>query len=107
MKDKEAWDIWWADVYFEDHPSQKKRRPVVVLEDDGLCILSLKVTTHGPRSFDPCDYELQYWKEAGLAFPSVVRVAHVAYLREDDFHEKLGRLENADILGLQYKIQLR
>ena len=42
------WDIYIADVPFEDLP-ETKLRPVVVLEDSVILIDCLKMTSQAPR----------------------------------------------------------
>ena len=49
MNDPQPWEVWWAEVYFEDHPEEAKRRPVLVLENQTCIVLSLKITSHPPR----------------------------------------------------------
>ena len=49
------WDIYIADVPFEDLP-ETKLRPVVVLEDSVILIDCLKMTSQAPR---PGEYVLK------------------------------------------------
>ncbi len=83
--DPHPWEVWWADVAFEDAPHIRKRRPVVVLDHQNAIVLSLKVTSHTPRSQFAGEYALAYWQEAGLSKPSTVRITKLLRLRETDF----------------------
>lgn len=74
MIDFQRWEIWEADVPFEDKPGSK-RRPVLFLSETGMLVLSLKMTSH----------EARYKK-----------------LNCDRFTgKKFGRLTATDIIGLQ------
>lgn len=101
----ERWDLYWADVPFEDDPSQKKLRPVVIMRDMVVYVLTLKVTSHDKRENDPYEYELLEWQEAGLYEPSVVRIK-LSQLKPEAFHGRIGRLSAADIAGLLMIIKL-
>lgn len=94
------WEVWLAAVKFEDEPSAVKRRPVLVLNDDQVYILSLKITSRPPRSGYFGEYSLLKWQEAGLHKPSTVRTSKKLQLFERDFVHKIGRLTPIDILNI-------
>ncbi len=98
MNDPQPWEVWWAEVYFEDHPEEAKRRPVLVLENQTCIVLSLKITSHPPRmdSFRG-EYALQKWHYAGLTKPSTVRISKLLRLQRSDFVDKVGELHPIDI----------
>jgi len=98
MNDPQPWEVWWAEVYFEDHPEEAKRRPVLVLENQTCIVLSLKITSHPPRmdSFMG-EYALQKWHYAGLTKPSTVRISKLLRLQRSDFVDKVGELHPIDI----------
>nr|DAW29047.1 MAG TPA: PemK-like protein [Caudoviricetes sp.] len=98
------WDVYWADVPFEDNPTQVKRRPVIIAKDSIVYVLTLKVTTHSPRENDPYDYQLVEWQFANLPSPSVVRIRKLAKLKPDKIHNYIGRLHPVDMLGIQTKM---
>ena len=95
-------EVWRVAFFFEDKPNQYKYRPVVILDRDEktgeLLIAAAKVTSHAPRPDSPGEVVLQYWSEAGLAKPSVVRCSKVAAFRITDFEgcRKYGELSKAD-----------
>ena len=98
------WDVYWADVPFEDDPTQGKCRPVIIAKDAAVYVLTLRVTTHSPREYDPYDYQLTEWQFANLPSPSVVRIRKIAQLSPEKIHDYIGRLHPADQLGIQIKM---
>ncbi|WP_251440314.1 type II toxin-antitoxin system PemK/MazF family toxin [Veillonella intestinalis] len=94
------WEVWWALVKFEDS-NQAKTRPVIVLENNQAYILSLKVTSHGPRKNFNGEFDLMKWNEAGLERPSTVRLSQPLKLKEKDFKSKIGDLDAFDIYAIQ------
>ena len=49
------WDVCYADIQFEDK-NESKRRPVLVLNSNSVCILTAKITGHDER--DVFDYAI-------------------------------------------------
>lgn len=94
------WEIYWANVPFFDDPSRKKRRPVIIANNQTVYVLALNVTSHEVREWDPYDYEIVYWKEANLPVPSVVRVRMLSQLKPEDIHERIGELQISDIVAI-------
>lgn len=90
------WDIYIADVPFEDLP-ETKLRPVVVLEDSVILIDCLKMTSQAPR---PGEYVLKMWKEAGLKKPTTVRISKRLLLKPDAIRKHVGSLHPIDILEI-------
>lgn len=95
------WEIYWAEVQFEDVP-QSKKRPVLILDDQGVLVLGLKLTSHKPRDGE---YGLKKWKESGLTKPTTVRVSKKLRLSQTDIKGKIGKLHPVDIAKLQTKLQ--
>lgn len=95
------WDIWEADVPFEEI-NQSKKRPVVILSEREALVLSLKMTSHEPRYKKlEGEYELMKWAEAGLLKPTVVQCSKVLRLNKGALtNKKYGRLAATDIIGL-------
>ena len=96
------WDIYIADVPFEDLP-QSKPRPVIILEDSVVLIDCLKMTSHPPR---PGEYALQKWHEAGLLKPTTVRLSKSLLLPLNALRKRLGALHPIDILEIEKRISL-
>ena len=99
------WDVYWADVPFEDAATQSKMRPVVIARDMTVYVLTLKVTSHDARDYDPYDYTLQYWQEAGLDRKSVVRIRKLSQLKPGAIKNKIGHLHRVDIVEIQRHMQ--
>lgn len=94
------WDLWLADVYFEDDPTQCKQRPVVVVSVEPTVCISLKVTSHAKRNCKG-EYEIIEWVSAGLDYPSVIRASKICLLKGSDFSKKIGHLHPVDIRNLK------
>lgn len=91
------WEIWLANVRFEDKPNESKLRPVLVIDKEDIYILSFKMTSHEPRQNDFIDYSIKFFQEAGLHKPTVIRLSKKLALLENEFVHKIGRLHPFDI----------
>lgn len=91
------WDIYLADVPFEDVP-KTKIRPVIILDDSTVLIDCLKMTSQRPRSGE---YVLQKWQEAGLLKPTTVRISKRLALNPNLLKKRIGSLHPLDILEIQ------
>lgn len=92
----QKWEIWLANVKYEDDLTQVKKRPVLFVGKEDMYLISLKITSHPPRSNFSGEYEIVKWKESGLSKTSTVRVSKKLKLEEKDFVRKLGRLQAYD-----------
>ncbi len=90
------WDIWLAKVAFEDEPNIIKNRPVLIIDNTKCLVLSLKITSHAPRTSYKDEYQILEWKEAGLLKPSTIRISKKLLLPRDSFIFRLGELQNLD-----------
>ena len=99
------WEIWYADVKFEDS-DEIKRRPVLVYNNVTFAIVSYKMTSTD-RGDGVTEYRVKEWKEAGLDNPTSVRIDKVLRLKEQDFIKKIGQLTVADIMQFQLRIDSR
>ena len=97
------WDIYLANVPFEDLPTTKVR-PVLVLDNACLIVDCLKMTSHAPRSVE---YVLKYWREAGLRKQTTVRISKRLALKPDAFLKRLGTLHIMDRLEIQKRLILK
>lgn len=93
------WDVWIADVYFEDDPTQSKQRPVVIVSLEPTVCISLKITSHKKRDCKG-EYEIIEWVFAGLNCPSVIRASKICRLKDSDFSRRIGHLHPVDIKNL-------
>lgn len=92
---KRKWEIWWAEVRFEDDPSEYKVRPVLVMDNKETFLVSFKITSKTHHE----GYKIQFWREAGLTKESLVIVRRLK-IKDDDFRDKIGVLHQKDIIGL-------
>lgn len=95
------WEIWLAKVPFEEDLRKRKKRPVLVLDEDEVIVLSFKLTSHTVRSNYLGEYAIIKWREAGLMKPSVIRCSQLLRLRKRALIRKLGKLQLEDIEGVK------
>lgn len=90
-------EVWFVEFPLEEDNSQTINRPVVVLDENTLGVLSVKITKHLPRKEDPYDTPIIYWQEANLRLASTARVSKVFLLSQDSFIFKIGNLHQDDL----------
>lgn len=90
-------EVWFVEFPLEEDPSKILNRPVVVLDENLLGVLSVKITKHKVRSEDPYDTPIVYWEEANLRLASTARVSKVILLPKDSFIFKIGDLHEEDL----------
>ena len=91
------WEIWWAEVRYEDSPETIESRPVLVVSQQEMFIIAFKMT--GTKRVP--DYKIKLWQEAGLDKETYIRVNMKLKLYEQDMLSKIGSLQPIDILGFQ------
>ncbi|MBD2425585.1 type II toxin-antitoxin system PemK/MazF family toxin [Phormidium sp. FACHB-1136] len=80
-------EFWVADIPFTNGQASKKR-PVLVLWQDGLDVVVAAVTSAQPRT--QTDVLLQDWQQSGLRVPSTVRLSRLDCLEGSLFLAKIG-----------------
>ena len=90
-------EVWFVELPLEKHNSKTINRPVIVLDENTLGVLSVKITKHSPRKEDPYDIPIIYWQEANLRLASTARVSKVFLLSQDSFIFKIGDLHQDDL----------
>ena len=90
-------EVWFVEFPLEEDNSQTINRPVIVLDENTLGVLSVKITKHSPRKEDPYDTPIIYWQEANLRLASTARVSKVFLLSQDSFIFKIGDLDQDDL----------
>ena len=90
-------EVWFVEFPLEEDNSQTINRPVIVLDENTLGVLSVKITKHSPRKEDPYDTPIIYWQEANLRLASTARVYKVFLLSQDSFIFKIGDLHQDDL----------
>ena len=93
----EKGEVWFVESPLEEDKTHIINRPVVVLDENILGVLSVKITKHQPRATDPYDIPILYWEEAGLRLASTARVSKVMLLSKDSFIFQIGNLCEEDI----------
>ncbi len=90
-----AGEIWIAAIPFTNGISSKKR-PVLILWDDGDDVVLAAVTSTKPRT--QTDVVLKNWANSGLRVESTVRLFRLDCLEKSLMITKLGKLsvEDAD-----------
>lgn len=73
-------EVWFVEFPLEEDNERTINRPVIVLDENVLGVLSVKITKHSPRREDPYDTPILYWKEANLRLSSTARVSKVTLL---------------------------
>lgn len=94
-------EVWFVEFPLEEDNSQSINRPVVVLDENTLGVLSVKITKHSPRSEDPYDTPILYWQEANLRLASTARVSKVYLLPQESFIFKIGDLHQEDMKRIE------
>ena len=94
-------EVWFVEFPIEENPSEILNRPVVLLDENKLGVLSVKVTKHRVRTEDPYDTPILYWKQAHLRFASTARVSKVINLKPEAFLMKLGDLHPDDLKNIE------
>ena len=86
-------EVWFVEFPLEEDESKSINRPVIVLDENILGVLSVKITKHKARKEDPYDIPIIYWEEA--------RVSKVTLLTKDSFIFKIGNLHPDDLSRIE------
>lgn len=85
-------EVWVAQI-------KDKSRPVVIVSNDDVVVeidrLVATVTSQEPRN--KFDVNLEYWKEARLDKPSVVRCSKINTLHYKELKFRIGELHEHDL----------
>lgn len=102
MRKYNRWEIWRARVPYEEKRGSKER-PVLILNEDTMIVLSLKMTSHEPRYKKlQGEYEVMEWKKAGLEKPTVIQCSKLLRLDKKLMGDYMyGKLSAVDIVGIQ------
>lgn len=86
-------DFWVANITFTDGSAAKKR-PVLVLWNDGTDVVVAAVTSASPRTVT--DIALANWQASGLKVASTVRLSRLDCLEQSLLLFRLGRISPTD-----------
>lgn len=83
------WDIWMAEVSYEENPNRFKTRPVIILEQDEECTdenawLAIYITSQVAKYRNRNDSVILEWQKEGLDKPSIALCAEILQLYETD-----------------------
>lgn len=98
-------EVWFVEFPLEEDNTQIINRPVIVLDESILGVLSVKITKHSPRAEDSYDVPILYWQEANLRLASTARVSKVILLSKDSFIFKIGDLREEDLERIENMYQ--
>lgn len=96
MKKTKQWDIWLAEVGFQDS-TESKIRPILIMGDNVAFVMSYPITSHKPRDNFFGEYDIQYWKQSGLDKPSTIRMNRMIKIDKINLKGKIGVLDRFDI----------
>lgn len=94
------WDIYLANVPYEDLP-KAKIRPVIILDEQTVLVDCLKMTGQLPRAGE---YVLEKWQESGLRKQTTVRISKRLALVPAAFIKRIGSLHPVDIIEISKRI---
>lgn len=97
-------EVWYVNFPLEEDITKTIIRPVVVIDEHGYKVLSVKVTKHEPRKNDNYDTPIVYWQQAKLRLKSTARVAKTLLLDKSMFIRKIGDLHPDDLREIQNKL---
>lgn len=99
-------EVWFVEFPVEEIAGKTTNRPVVVLDEYLLEVLSVKITKHKPRKDDPYDIPILYWEEAGLRLALTARISKVTILSDENFIFQIGELNKYDLdkIDTMYKL---
>ena len=95
------YEIWYANVKFEDS-LEIKERPVLILNETAYIITAYKMT--GTARDSDREVPVKYWKEAGLSKPTYIRISKPLRLEKNDLTRKIGKLDDRDRLRVELRI---
>jgi mRNA interferase MazF len=87
-------DIVLLDYPFTNAVGSKRRPGLVLLPEDDGDILFARITSQDREGI--WDLSIQDWSEAGLLYPSVVRICKMVSLEASLIRKEVGRLTERD-----------
>ena len=95
------WEIYTAEVKYEDNPTIIEERPVLIIDKDYVYALKITSQEHPERKYD---VGIEYWKEAGLQKESYVRIDKKLEIPKEDLIQRIGKLDSVDIKNITFAI---
>lgn len=108
MNNVKQYEIWLAEVKFEQDHHEVKKRPVLILDSEEIYYVEVsQITSHELRDWDWFDYEITDYKACGLKKPSTIRLNKVVSLVERNLIHKIGELTRLDIINVEIILKRR
>jgi hypothetical protein len=98
MTEPNIWEVWLADVMFDDG-SDMKKRPVIILGEHSSIITAIELTSRAPKYAD--EFLLSDWRRVGLKNQSTVKTENIVHLYPHSLIHKIGNLGMVDIRRTQ------
>lgn len=92
------WEIYWAEVKFEE-TEETKTRPVVIINDTMAFVLAFGVYSQIPRP-GMNDYVIRDWEKAGLQHQSTIHTDRMIKIDKSKVSNKIGELSKRDSMIL-------
>lgn len=94
------YDIIFVDFPHRQHDGKSSKHPALVLDGNKIANLCAQISSKVNKAnkySDNIDYVLQDWKEAGLMFPSMVRLGQQEAFTSNNVIKIIGHLSKKDI----------
>lgn len=95
-------EIWYANVRFEDS-RQIKQRPVLIWNDNAYMVVAYKLTGTD-RGDNEKEFKIEHWQEAGLTKPTTIRMEKLLKLQQSDIIKYIGKLDPRDQMRFLMRI---
>jgi mRNA interferase MazF len=97
MKDFKFGDVVLLLFPFTDSNTTKKRPAMVILDTEDEDVIVTRITSKINTSQYDC--EIKDWENAGLLFPSTIRLHKIATIEKQIIERKLGKIQNKDLIN--------
>lgn len=92
----EQYGIYIAKVDFEDKPGVYKVRPILIIDEDEMLCVSLKITSQIDAEHSKMFF-LENWKKYNLPKPSSVIIDKTYRISKENIYKLLAVLDDEDI----------
>ncbi len=96
-------DIVVLDYPFTDASGSKRRPGLVLLPEDDGDILFARITSQEREG--RWEVAIQDWSQAGLLYPSVVRLSKLVSLESSIVWKNLGRMSERDQVAISLRLE--
>ena len=96
------WDVWLAEVKYEDS-DEVKERPVLIYNETEVFIVGFKGTSSIRKGDD--EYTLIDWKKAGLLHETNFRLSKKLRIEKSKFKRKIGTITKNDRIIIEFRLR--